>query len=65
MTVGELIKILEKYPKNKVVQVGATYAWEYAQGNITDIEDNRPRYEDQNKTCLLLVGDSNKETGWY
>lgn len=29
MTVKQLIEKLQEYPKNTVVQVGASYAWEY------------------------------------
>jgi hypothetical protein len=65
MTVKQLIEKLQEYPKNTVVQVGASYAWEYCQGNITDILTNKPRTEykksDIGKTCLLLLADTDKE----
>lgn len=42
MTVKQLIEKLQEYPKNTVVQVGASYAWEYCQGNITDVLPDKP-----------------------
>lgn len=68
MTVKQLIEKLQEYPKNTVVQVGATEAWEYCQGNITDIIPNQHRVEYRrgfkDKTCLLLLADNNKVMGW-
>ncbi len=65
MTVKQLIEKLQKYPKNTVVQVGASYSWDYCQGNITDILPDKPRTEyrksDIGKTCILLLADNNKE----
>lgn len=67
MTVGQLIKKLQTLPKNTVVQVGATYAYEYCQGNITDILVDKPRTEyrksDIGKTCVLLLADNEKDMG--
>lgn len=58
---------LQEYPKNTVVQVGASYAWEYCQGNITDVLPDKPRTEyrksDIGKTCVLLLADNEKDMG--
>jgi hypothetical protein len=67
MTVKQLIEKLSEFPKNTVVQVGATYSWNYCQGNITDILPDKPRTEyrqsDIGKTCVLLLADNEKELG--
>lgn len=67
MMVWQLIKKLETLPKNTVVQVGANRAYEYCQGNITDIipDSNRSEYKksDVGKKCVLLLADNNKELG--
>lgn len=68
MTVKQLIEKLQTLPKNTVVQVGANQAWEYCQGNITDIIPDATRannkLSDVGKKCVLLFADTNKETGW-
>lgn len=67
MTVKQLIEKLQEYPKNTVVQVGASYACEYCQGNITDVLPDKPRTEyrksDIGKTCVLLLADNEKDMG--
>lgn len=67
MTVKQLIEKLQEYPKNTVVQVGASYAWDCCKGNITDIIPNHPRTEYKRsyvgKTCLLLFADTDKDMG--
>lgn len=67
MTVKQLIEKLQTLPKNAVVQVGASYSWDYCQGNITDILPDKPRSEykksDIGKTCVLLLADNHKELG--